>query len=282
MQPVAHSRKKKLVMFTLRWTIAAVGVWYVLHAMWFRDHVTVVTEGNNRPIELALASPAMEDSPTFKVWWTDGSAREVSRERVIRRVPEREKVKLKDGKEANVLGVTGEGNEIYPVLVQQPGSPPQWVNRDQVADAHYVPAFVRPRIEPGIISLVRRANALLLLAAILIFPITFLITSYRWHELLKVLDIRIGQARTFVLNMVGAFYNTFMPGSTGGDVLKAWYVAKHTTMRTRAVMSVLVDRMIGLLALIMVGGIAAGYQFVFGPANDPSRHACQRVAVASL
>jgi uncharacterized protein (TIRG00374 family) len=99
--------------------------------------------------------------------------------------------------------------------------------------------------------------------------------------LLKALDIRIGQARTFVLNMVGAFYNTFMPGSTGGDLLKAYYVAKHTTHRTRAVISVIVDRIIGLIALIIVGGVASAYQYAFGPANDPSRHACMRVAITS-
>ena len=53
-------------------------------------------------------------------------------------------------------------------------------------------------------------------------------------------------ARTFAINMVGLFYNTFMPGSTGGDLVKAWYASKHTTHRTWAVISVLIDRAIGL------------------------------------
>jgi uncharacterized protein (TIRG00374 family) len=79
--------------------------------------------------------------------------------------------------------------------------------------------------------------------------------------LLKALDINIPLARTFVLNMVGMFYNTIMPlGSSGGDVLKAYYVAKQTHHRTRAVMSVLVDRVVGLLALIILGGTMAAFQ----------------------
>jgi uncharacterized protein (TIRG00374 family) len=65
--------------------------------------------------------------------------------------------------------------------------------------------------------------------------------------------------RTFALNMVGSFYNAFMPGTTGGDVLKAYYVAKQTHHRTRAVMSVLVDRVLGLLALVILGGTMATY-----------------------
>jgi hypothetical protein len=78
-----------------------------------------------------------------------------------------------------------------------------------------------------------------------------------------------------VLNMVGAFYNTlFALGSTGGDVAKAYYAAKHTTHRTRAVMSVLVDRAMGLLALVILGGAMAALQY--RQSVD-----CQRVANVS-
>jgi len=72
--------------------------------------------------------------------------------------------------------------------------------------------------------------------------------------LLEAQDIHMGQGRAFVLNMVGSFYNSFMPGSTGGDLVKAYYAAKHTTHRTRAVMTVIIDRILGLLALIILGG----------------------------
>ena len=60
--------------------------------------------------------------------------------------------------------------------------------------------------------------------------------------------------------MVGCFYNTFLPGSTGGDAFKAYYISKQTPHRTRAVMSVLIDRAVGLLALIIVGGVTASFQ----------------------
>ena len=85
-----------------------------------------------------------------------------------------------------------------------------------------------------------------------------------------------------VLTMVGAFYNTFMPGSTGGDVLKAYYASKHTTHRTRAVLSVIIDRVIGLLALIIMGGVMASIQYWRSPLpDDPVTRACRRVAIGS-
>ena len=54
-------------------------------------------------------------------------------------------------------------------------------------------------------------------------------------------------------------------------MLKAYYVQKHTTHRTRAVMSVVVDRVVGLLALVIMGGVMAAYQFFTGAADEPRR-----------
>ena len=75
-----------------------------------------------------------------------------------------------------------------------------------------------PLIDPGIGPMLHQSKIGLLLAAFLILPITIFIVPYRWHELLKALEIRISYDRCFILNMVSAFYNTFMPGSNGGDV----------------------------------------------------------------
>jgi hypothetical protein len=121
--------------------------------------------------------------------------------------------------------------------------------------------------------MVRRAHPWYLLAGLAVFPITLVITTIRWHELLKPLGIQLTLARTFVLNMVGMFYNTIGLGSTGGDVAKMYYVAKQTHHGTRAVMSVLIDRLIGLLALILLGGVMAALQWRI--------RTCREVAIAS-
>jgi uncharacterized protein (TIRG00374 family) len=101
-----------------------------------------------------------------------------------------------------------------------------------------------------------------LLVAIFILPLNYVLTSVRWHLLLESLGIRISPFRTLVINLVGAFYNAFMPGTTGGDLIKAYYASKHTTHRTRAVLSVLIDRAIGLLALILVSPVATEHDTV--------------------
>jgi len=119
-----------------------------------------------------------------------------------------------------------------------------------------------PKIDIGLIRMVREANPAYLWGAVALYPLSFIITGLRWWMLMRALEITISPARAFTLNMVGAFYNTFMPGSTGGDVLKAYYASKQTTQyRTRAVMSVIIDRAIGLVALIILGGSMAAYQW---------------------
>jgi len=158
------------------------------------------------------------------------------------------------------------------LVADSPTASAVWVSPAEVSG--YEMKIPHPRDQVGLRSMLRSARPLLLWLAVLVLPITFLFTSYRWHELLKALDIHIGIGRAFVLNMVGCFYNSFMPGSTGGDLLKAYYASKQTPHRMRAVISVIVDRAVGLLALIFIGGLMAGLQW-----DIP---ACQKVAVAAI
>lgn len=131
-----------------------------------------------------------------------------------------------------------------------------------------------PAREVGLTRMVRSADTTYLLLALAVIPAIYLLTGYRWWLLLRLLGVPIPVRQALQINLVGTFYNTFLPGSTGGDVLKAYYAAKvASSVRTRAVLSVVVDRAIGLLALIIMGGICAGLQW-----HIPQ---CRRVAMGA-
>ena len=54
--------------------------------------------------------------------------------------------------------------------------------------------------------------------------------------------------------MIGQFFSTFGVGTTGGDVVKIFYVARAVPQRKAAVaFTVIVDRVIGLVALLLFG-----------------------------
>src|SRR5207237_1493586 len=93
--------------------------------------------------------------------------------------------------------------------------PASIVERKDVVGPHRADAPY-PLIDRGLLPMLRGADRLFLFGALAIFPITFLITGFRWHILLNILGIDMSRARAFTINMVGAFYSTFMPGSTGG------------------------------------------------------------------
>lgn len=73
----------------------------------------------------------------------------------------------------------------------------------------------------------------------------------RWFLLVRIQGISISLKKILELTMIGNFFNTFMPGSVGGDIIKGWYVAGHEPQRkTIAVFTVLLDRVIGLAVII--------------------------------
>lgn len=108
---------------------------------------------------------------------------------------------------------------------------------------------------PGIFATLRQADVgLLALAMLLIAPI-YPIQMVRWWILMRARDIEVTLGKTFRLVMVGSFFNYCMPGTTGGDLVKAYYAAKNSDRRADAVMSVIFDRIAGLFGLIVLAAI---------------------------
>ena len=82
------------------------------------------------------------------------------------------------------------------------------------------------------------------------------IGAVRWQLLLAVQGIRITFWESLRLTYIGWFFNNWMPGSTGGDFVKAYYIARQTNQKTEAVTVVFLDRFIGLVAMCMLGAAA--------------------------
>ncbi|HUX03226.1 MAG: lysylphosphatidylglycerol synthase transmembrane domain-containing protein [Phycisphaerae bacterium] len=81
--------------------------------------------------------------------------------------------------------------------------------------------------------------------------------AVRWRLLLKVQGIHITLLESLRLTYIGWFFNNWMPGATGGDFVKAWYIARQTHRKPEAVTVVFLDRFIGMTALALLGAVAA-------------------------
>jgi glycosyltransferase 2 family protein len=99
-------------------------------------------------------------------------------------------------------------------------------------------------------------NKLVFVLATAIFVVCQFIVSLRWWLLLRTQSVHIGLWASVRLNFLGLFYNNFLPSSVGGDLVRAWYVTKHTHRRFEAALSVLVDRIIGLIVIAIMAFLA--------------------------
>ncbi len=77
----------------------------------------------------------------------------------------------------------------------------------------------------------------------------------RWKQILDAQDMTLGWIRVNTIFFIGLFFNSFMIGPTGGDLMKAYYTARETHhKKTEAVTTIFIDRVIGLLVMAMMVG----------------------------
>lgn len=226
---------KKHAMTVLKITIAVLGLWWVLHRTPWHDQATIATGTRIRNVTLLkpVQLPVLSQTRTL-VWLNFKNALLDA--------------KLPEGKV--VHGYATAGPFFFPPKLALPKT--------------YLASFKgHAAIQVGLEDLFLRADPWLLLPALAILVIPFLITSYRWMKLLQPQGIGLPYVKCLELSFVGQFYSTFLPGTTSGDVVKIIYASRVTGATTKSAVTVVLDRVIGLVALMVVGGSAAAVQLLW-------------------
>jgi len=103
-----------------------------------------------------------------------------------------------------------------------------------------------------------------LVTGVIFYTICVWIGIGRWKIILDAQGLKMAWSRVFCISFIGQFFNSFMFGSTGGDLARAYYAAKETHhKKTEAVATVVIDRMIGLMALNLIAGVMLIARFNF-------------------
>ena len=80
-----------------------------------------------------------------------------------------------------------------------------------------------------------------------------LIQVERWRILLRVQGIVVSFSRAIRIILVGMFFNLFLIGATGGDIVKIFLIIREAPhKKAGALLSVFIDRIVGLLALAAI------------------------------
>ena len=93
-----------------------------------------------------------------------------------------------------------------------------------------------------------------------------LLTFLRWYVLVRAQDLPFTRINAMRLGLIGYFLSTFLPGSVGGDIIKATCIAREQQRRTVAVATVLVDRAVGLWALFWLVALLGAVFWLAGEA----------------
>jgi glycosyltransferase 2 family protein len=89
-----------------------------------------------------------------------------------------------------------------------------------------------------------------LIAAFLVSLLSICLCGTRFWFLLRLQKIHLPYFRTLHLTFVGFFFNLFLIGSTGGDAIRLYYLLRwFPEQKTRATLSILLDRVFGVAAL---------------------------------
>ncbi|MBI3445513.1 MAG: flippase-like domain-containing protein [Magnetospirillum sp.] len=138
-------------------------------------------------------------------------------------------------------------------------------------------AYVLSRVDLGAVLV--RVTALpvgVVALAFLCLLIQIPLAGWRWWRLSAILgyDLPLGRVVSFL--HVGLFFNQVLPSGVGGDVLRIWLLRRHAASVMAAVTCVLLDRLVGVAALVIL--VACGLPALYATAADP----VARLSVAVL
>ncbi|MBN1942363.1 MAG: flippase-like domain-containing protein [Phycisphaerae bacterium] len=119
-------------------------------------------------------------------------------------------------------------------------------------------------VRPGLAGSLKAMNLTLFSLAAACFPLSLLVVGYRFWYILRVQNIQIGLWEITRLTFLGQFFNMVVPGTVGGDLVKAWYVSRHTHKTAAVIMAIFVDRLVGLLELVLMAGVMLAIVLSFG------------------
>ncbi len=105
--------------------------------------------------------------------------------------------------------------------------------------------------------LLASANLWMALAALVLYMGAISANAVKWQILLRAQGIAVPLRALLTYTFIGVFFNNFLPANVGGDVMRGYGLARYTARLSEAAVSVIVDRVVGLIAYMSASVVAA-------------------------
>lgn len=110
---------------------------------------------------------------------------------------------------------------------------------------------------PALWQRVRGMNLAWILLALASYVFIQAVTVWRWHRLLQAQHVDVAPRTLRESVWVSLFFNNFLPSNIGGDVMRIADTASAAGSKTLATTVVLVDRVLGMTAMVLVASFGA-------------------------
>ncbi|MGV8934403.1 MAG: lysylphosphatidylglycerol synthase transmembrane domain-containing protein [Gallionellaceae bacterium] len=108
----------------------------------------------------------------------------------------------------------------------------------------------------AVLNVVRGMQTKYLLLALLMQLLSAAIASYRWYLIMQRLNFKQGPMFFLQSYLKGSFFNQALPGGIGGDAYRVLECSKLQNSRKPAFYGVLLDRILGLIGILLLNLIA--------------------------
>ncbi len=108
----------------------------------------------------------------------------------------------------------------------------------------------------AVLNVVRGMQTKYLLLALLMQLLSAAIASYRWYLIMQRLNFKQGPMFFLKSYLKGSFFNQALPGGIGGDAYRVLECSKLLKSRKPAFYGVLLDRILGLIGILLLNLIA--------------------------
>jgi len=87
--------------------------------------------------------------------------------------------------------------------------------------------------------------------------IEYPVKAIRWQLLLRSIGIQVPVTQLITYALVGRFFNLFMPGTIGGDIVRIHDIAEsQAEAKISAGVTVIAERVFGVVGIVVTGGLA--------------------------
>ncbi len=131
-------------------------------------------------------------------------------------------------------------------------------NSFKIAITLVIIVFLFSRVDLAVMAQqLARANGWFLLLALALYFLAIALSALKWQIVVRAQTMNVPLAHLLIYSFVGLFFGNLLPSNVGGDVVRAYGLARATGQAEAAAISVLVDRLMGLVAWLGAAAVMA-------------------------